>query len=138
MLSLIKDISIDFPSYFILSLIDFYKDTVTRDKSIFPFAITRLLRHFSVSYPMSPYFTFMSAIDIATVRRSFSQLHSRQPQIETTAPSASTTPSTSALSSLTGGVTLEAIVAQLVCMDACLDTFSNELCQVNTRVGCIE
>ena len=22
-------------------------------------------------------------------------------------------------------------------MDACLDTFTNELCQVNTRVGCI-
>ena len=32
-------------------------------------------------------------------------------------------------------VTLEAIMAQLMCMDACLDTLSNELCQVNTRVG---
>ena len=26
-------------------------------------------------------------------------------------------------------------MAQLVCMDARLDTFSDELCQVNTRVG---
>ena len=26
-------------------------------------------------------------------------------------------------------------MAQLVCMDACLDTLSDELCQVNTRVG---
>ena len=26
-------------------------------------------------------------------------------------------------------------MAQLVCMDACLDTRSDELCQVNTRVG---
>ena len=26
-------------------------------------------------------------------------------------------------------------MAQLVCMDTCLDTFSDELCQVNTRVG---
>ena len=26
-------------------------------------------------------------------------------------------------------------MAQLVCMDARLDTLSNELCQVNTRVG---
>ena len=25
-------------------------------------------------------------------------------------------------------------MAQLVCMDACLDTLSDELCQVNTRV----
>ena len=32
-------------------------------------------------------------------------------------------------------VTLEAIMAQLVCMDACLDTLSDELCQVNTHVG---
>ena len=26
-------------------------------------------------------------------------------------------------------------MAQLVCMDARLDTFSDELCQVNTRIG---
>ena len=26
-------------------------------------------------------------------------------------------------------------MAQLQCMDACLDTLSDELCQVNTRVG---
>ena len=34
-LSLLKDISIDFPSHFILSLIDVYRDTVTCDKIIF-------------------------------------------------------------------------------------------------------
>ena len=28
-------------------------------------------------------------------------------------------------------------MAQLVCMDALLNTFSDELCQVNTCVGCI-
>ena len=28
-------------------------------------------------------------------------------------------------------------MAQLVCMDARLDTLSNVLCQVNTRIGCI-
>ena len=28
-------------------------------------------------------------------------------------------------------------MAQLQCMDARLDTLSDELCQVNTRVGCI-
>ena len=52
-------------------------------------------------------------------------------------PPASSAPFTSAPSSSVGGVTLEAIMAQLVHMDACLDTLSDELCQVNTRVGCI-
>ena len=50
-------------------------------------------------------------------------------------PLASSTPSTSTPLSSAGGVTLEAIIAQLVRMDACLDTLSDELCQVNTRVG---
>ena len=44
-------------------------------------------------------------------------------------------PSTSAPSSSASGVTLEAIMAQLVCMDACFDTLSDEPCQVNTHVG---
>ena len=34
-----------------------------------------------------------------------------------------------------GGVTLKAMMAQFVHMDARLDTLSDELCQVNTRVG---
>ena len=51
------------------------------------------------------------------------------------APSASTTLSTSVPSSSVGGVTLEAIIAQLVRMDDRLDTLTNELCQVNTCVG---
>ena len=38
LLSLIKDISIDFSSHFILSLIDVYKDTATHDKLIFSLA----------------------------------------------------------------------------------------------------
>ena len=36
------------------------------------------------------------------------------------------------------GVTLKDIMAQLQRMDARLDTFTDELCQVNTRVGCID
>ena len=67
LLSLIEDLSIDFPSHFILSLIDVYKDTTTRDKLIFPSTITRLLCHFSVFYPKSPRFTYMCAIDAATI-----------------------------------------------------------------------
>ena len=103
---------------------------MTRDKLIFPSAITRLLRHFPISYPESPHFTFMYAIDVATFRRSAAQLRPRQPQIEMAAPPASITHL-----SLAGGVTLEAIMAQLVHMDARLNTLSDELCQVNTHVS---
>ena len=51
------------------------------------------------------------------------------------APPASSTPSTFSPSSSTGGMTLNAIIAQLQSMDACLDTLSDELCQVDTHVG---
>ena len=50
-------------------------------------------------------------------------------------PSTSIAPSTSAPSSSAGEMTLQAIMAQLVRMDARLNTLSDELCQVNTRVG---
>ena len=53
LLSLLDGLSIDFPSHFIISLIDVYRDTTTRDKLIFPLAITWILCHFSVSYPES-------------------------------------------------------------------------------------
>ena len=135
LLSPLEDISIDFPSHFILSLIDVYKDTMTCDKLIFPSAITRLLRHLFVSFPKSPHFLVMCAIDAATVRRSEAKLRPRRPQIETTTPSASSTPSTSTPSSSASEVTFETIMAQLMRMDARLDTLSDELCQVNTHVG---
>ena len=64
----IEGLTIDFPSHFILSLIDVYKDTVTRDKLIFPSVIMRLLCHFSVSYPESPHFSYMCVIDATTVK----------------------------------------------------------------------
>ena len=70
LLSLLERLSIDFPSHFILSLINVYRDTATYDKLIFPSAITRLLRHFSISYPESTHFSVMCAIDAATVKRS--------------------------------------------------------------------
>ena len=44
-------------------------------------------------------------------------------------------PSTSAPFSSMGGVTLNAIMAQLQCMNACLDTLTTEMYLVNTRVG---
>ena len=47
LLSLLKHFTIDFPSYFILSIIDVHLDSASCDKLIFPSAITRILRHFS-------------------------------------------------------------------------------------------
>ena len=67
LLSLLEDISINFPSHFILSLIDVNRDTANRDKLIFPSAITQILRHFSASFPVSPHFSVMGAIDVATI-----------------------------------------------------------------------
>ena len=46
LLSLLEHPSIDFPSHFILSIVDVYRDSATRDKLIFPSAVTRILRHF--------------------------------------------------------------------------------------------
>ena len=80
LLSLIEGLTIDFPSHFILSLIDVYKDTATFDKLIFPSVITRLLLQFSVSYPESPHFSYMCAVVAATVRQSTAQLRPRQPR----------------------------------------------------------
>ena len=121
-LSLLDGLTIDFPSHFVLFVIDVYRNTTTCDKLIFPSAITWILHHFSVSYPKSTHFSPICAIDTATVRRSEAQVRPKRPQTEMVTPPASSAPSTSAPSSSVGGVTLEAIVAQLVRMDACLDT----------------
>ena len=63
LLSLLELFTIDFLSHFILSIIDVHKDTVTCDKLIFLSAITRILRHFFVSFPVSDHFHIMCAID---------------------------------------------------------------------------
>ena len=91
LLSLLKHHTIDFPSHFILSIIDVYLDSASRDKLIFPSAITRILRHFSVSFPSSDHFSIMCAIDYATVKRSEAQLRSRQTDLA--APSSCSAPS---------------------------------------------
>ena len=70
LLSFLEHLTIDFPSHFIVSLIDVFQDLASRDKLIFPSAITRILRHFSVPSSASDPFTFMCAIDAATVKRS--------------------------------------------------------------------
>ena len=68
LLSLLEHLTIDFPSHFIFSIIDVYKDTANRDKLIFPLAITQILRHFFVPFPVSNQFSIMCAIDAATVK----------------------------------------------------------------------
>ena len=70
LLSLLEHLTINFPSHFILSIIDVHLDSASRDKLIFSSAITRILRHFYVPFPLSDHFTFMCAIDAATVKRS--------------------------------------------------------------------
>ena len=109
LLALIEDHFIDFPSHFILSLIDVYRDTTTRDKLIFPLAIMRIICLFSVSISDSPLFTVMGAISAASVQLSEAQFRLKRPQTETTTPPAHSAPS----SSSSGGMTLEAIMVQL-------------------------
>ena len=67
LLSLLKDLSIDFPSHFILSHIDVYMDTMTRDKLIFLLAITRIIHHLSIPIPDSPPYMVMGTIIAASV-----------------------------------------------------------------------
>ena len=87
------------------------------------------------SFPKSPHFTVMSAIDAATVRWSEAKLRLRRPCTETVTSLASIALSTFASLSSTGRVTFEAIMAQFVRMDARLDTLNDELCQVNNCVS---
>ena len=125
LLSLLEHLTIDFPSYFILSILDVYRDTATRDKLIFPSVITRILCHFSIPFPSSDHFSVMCAIDYATVKRSEAQFRSWQS--DSAAPSSRSTPSTSTPSSSTRDVSLGDVMVQLQRMDAHLDTLSTEL-----------
>ena len=77
LLSLLEHPTIDFPSHFILSIIDVYKDIAIRDMLIFPLAIMWILYHFFVSFPSFNHFSIMCAIDYATVKRSEAQFRSR-------------------------------------------------------------
>ena len=78
LLSLLEHLTIDFHSHFILSIIGVHLDAVSYDKLIFPFAITRILSHFSVPFPSSNHFPIMCAIDYTTVKCSEAQLRVRQ------------------------------------------------------------
>ena len=113
LLFLLEHLTIDFPSHFILSIIDVHLDSVSRDKLIFPSTIMRILRHFSVPFPSFDHFTIMYTIDYATVKYSEAQFRSRQSNLA--APSSRSTPSCSAPSTSTpsssGDVSLGDVMA---------------------------
>ena len=89
----------------------------------------RILRHLTIPIPDSPYFTIMGAISASVVRWSEAQLQLKRPQVGITDLVASIGPSSSTPSTSTaGGVTLEAIMAQLQRMDARLDSLTDEMC----------
>ena len=68
LLSLLEHLTIDFPSHFIKSILDVYKDSASCDKLIFPSTITRILHHFSVPFPAFDHFTFMCTINYAIIK----------------------------------------------------------------------
>ena len=103
LLSLLEDLTIDFPSHFITSIIDVYQDMETRDKLIF--------HHFSIPILDSPYYTIIGAISAASIRWSEAQLQPKWPRTESIDLATFAFPSTSAPSSLDGGVTFKAIMA---------------------------
>ena len=133
LLSLLEHLTIDFPSHFILSIIDVHLDSVSHDKLIFPSAITRILCHFSIPFPFSNHFTIMCAINYATVKHSEAQFRSRQ--LDLTAPSSRSAPSASAPSSSSDVFRRRHGAA--VAHGCSPSTLSTELYQVNVRVSCI-
>ena len=86
LLSPLEHLTIDFPSHLILSIIDVHLDLTSRDKLIFPSAITRILRHFSVPFPSSDHFSVICAIDYTTIKCSEAQFRSRQSDSATPSP----------------------------------------------------
>ena len=82
---------------------------------------------------MSDHFSYIYAIDAATVKWSKAQFRLRQSG--SAAPPSHSTPSTFVPSSSMSDVTLGDIMVQLQRMDARIDTLSTELYQVNIHVG---
>ena len=100
-LSLMEDLSIDFPSHMIESIIEVYRDITTCDTLIFISAITCILTHMHVTIPPSPLFYVMGAISKESIWRSVVDLAVKRPRMETMdaaptlQPSYSSTPSSS-------------------------------------------
>ena len=82
LLSFMEGLSIDYPSHMIKSIIDYYHDTTTCDKLIFPSAIMRILTHKCITILPSPYFYVMGAISNESIRRSVAQLDIKRSWVE--------------------------------------------------------
>ena len=111
LLSLLEQLTIDFTSHFILSIIDIHLDTTSRDKLTFHSTITSILRHFFVPFPSFNHFPVMCAIDYATIKCSEAQFRVRQS--DSVASPSRSAPSCSAPSSSSSNVTLGDVMAQL-------------------------
>ena len=68
--SFLEGLSIDFPSHLIVSVIDIYQNIATRDKLIFPSAITCILTHMHILILSAPLFSIIGAISRESIRRS--------------------------------------------------------------------
>ena len=82
LLSLVKGLSIDFPSHMIESIIDCYRYTTTRDKLIFPSAITHILTYLHILIPSAPHFYIKGATSKESIWRSAVQLATKQPWVD--------------------------------------------------------
>ena len=82
LLSLLEDLSIDFSSHMIISMIYIYQDIATHDKLFFPSAITRILTHQHITIPSSPFFYTMDAISKESIQRSEALLVTKRPLVE--------------------------------------------------------
>ena len=67
LLSLLEDLSITFPSHFIIAIIDVYRNLAAHDKLIFLSAILQIIRHLFIPIPESPFFTVMGAISTLSI-----------------------------------------------------------------------
>ena len=108
LLSFLEHLTIDFPFHFILSIIDVHLDSASCDRLIFSSAIMRIIRHFSIPFPMFDHFSHICAIGAAIIKRSEVQFRLRQ---ELVTPPSRSAPSTSVPSSSMGNVTLGDIMA---------------------------
>ena len=84
LLSLLENLSIDFPSHMIVSMIDIYRDTAIHDKLIFPSAMTRILTHLHVTIPSSLLFYSMGAISKESIWMSDAQMVAKRPHMKPT------------------------------------------------------
>ena len=141
LLSLMEDLSMDFLSHMIVSIIDCYRDTATRDKLIFPSAITRILTHLHVTIPSFPLFHVMGAISKESIRKSATQLATKRPHVETKdvaptpRPSSTSTPSFSSRVNVSYPNIMDQLQHIRADFGSRFNHLSDEMCQMNTRIS---